>query len=122
MPELIGNDAGHLQPVQRRGQDEGFDLDGKPELKWIDNSSGHYKPSRESVDYAKKRFGKLGFDVSKTECRKFTPSAGDHALLPYITQQTITDIRILKGWVKKTPGRTRSFPDPPQDLLPYMPY
>jgi len=51
-----------------------------------------------------------------------TPNAADQSFLPWVQQQALTDARIVKGWMIKTPGRTRSFPDPPPQLLPYMPY
>lgn len=108
--------AGYFQVADKLGHDD------KPALAWIDNSSGHYKPSRDSVDYARKKLGKLGFDVGVAKAKKFAPTAADSAWGPWLKQQALGNARIIKGQLVKTPGRTRSFPEPPSELLQYMPY
>ncbi|MBK7535846.1 MAG: hypothetical protein IPI49_10865 [Myxococcales bacterium] len=105
-----------------------FELGANNVLLWIDNSSGHYKPGAPSVDYAKKRLGKLRFDVATAESRAHVPAptTGLQAITGPVTGTIVPYARIGVAWTRYMlnwqVGRTRSFPTPPQDLLPYMPY
>lgn len=104
-----------------------FELRDDNVLAHIDNSSGHYKPGPVTVLYACTRMRELGFDTSATDLNAHVLTDEDRRLIPWVIQQIkttgrilISDLRTITGRPK--PGRTRSFPTPPERLARDMPY